>query len=126
VFYDPLIAKLSAWGEDRPHAIARMARALGEYEVRGIKTSIPFFRWLLADPDFRAGRFDTTMLDLLLQTRAGHPFLDLSPEAQEVALVATALYAFERARERPDGGPAQGAGPAGSLWKMQGRSEALR
>jgi acetyl-CoA carboxylase biotin carboxylase subunit len=126
VFYDPLIAKLSAWGEDRPHAIARMARALGEYEVRGIKTSIPFFRWLLADPDFRAGRFDTTMLDLLLQTRAGHPFLDLSPEAQEVALVATALYAFERARERPDGGPAQGAAPAGSLWKMQGRSEALR
>ena len=48
IYYDPLIAKLSSWGGDRHQAIARMARALGEYEVRGIKTSIPFFRWLLA------------------------------------------------------------------------------
>ena len=63
VFYDPLIAKLVAWGDDRPQAIARMARALDEYDVRGIKTTIPFFRWLLADPDFQAGRFDTTFID---------------------------------------------------------------
>ncbi len=124
VFYDPLIAKLSAWGEDRPQAIARMARALGEYEVRGIKTSIPFFRWLLADDDFRHGRFDTTTLDGLLQTRAGHPFLDISPEAEEVALVATALFAFERARQRP--APASGDAAAGSAWKITGRTEALR
>ncbi len=124
VFYDPLIAKLSAWGEDRPHTIARMARALGEYEVRGIKTSIPFFRWLLADQDFREGRFDTTTLDRLLQTRFGHPFLDISAEAQEVALVATALYAFERARQRP--AAPQGTAPASSAWKIQGRTDALR
>jgi acetyl-CoA carboxylase biotin carboxylase subunit len=124
VFYDPLIAKLSAWGEDRSQAIARMARALGEYEVRGIKTSIPFFRWLLADADFREGRFDTTTLDRLLQTRAGQPFLDVSPQAQEVALVATALYAFdERTKARPKDGPAR---EAASAWKIQGRIEALR
>ena len=49
VFYDPLIAKLATWAETRPMAIARMARALDEYDVRGIKTTIPFFRWLLAD-----------------------------------------------------------------------------
>jgi acetyl-CoA carboxylase biotin carboxylase subunit len=126
VFYDPLIAKLSAWGEDRPHAIARMARALGEYEVRGIKTSIPFFRWLLADSDFQEGRFDTTTLDNLLQTRAGHPFLDVSPEAQEVALVATALYAFERAKQEPESRQGRGTPPARGLWKSQGRLDALR
>jgi acetyl-CoA carboxylase biotin carboxylase subunit len=126
VFYDPLIAKLSAWGEDRPHAIARMARALGEYEVRGIKTSIPFFRWLLADSDFQEGRFDTTTLDGLLQTRAGHPFLDVSPEVQEVALVATALYAFERAKHEPERGQGRGTPPAKGLWKTQGRLDALR
>ncbi len=126
VFYDPLIAKLSAWGEDRPHAIARMARALGEYEVRGIKTSIPFFRWLLADADFREGRFDTTMLDDLLQTRAGHPFLDISPEAQETALVATALYAFDRVGERPDAAKERHLAPAQSAWKLQARRDALR
>jgi acetyl-CoA carboxylase biotin carboxylase subunit len=124
IFYDPLIAKLSAWGEDRSQAIARMARALGEYEVRGIKTSIPFFRWLLADPSFREGRFDTTTLDRLLQTRAGHPFLDISAEAQEVALVATALYAFEDARQRP--APGRPGNSGASAWKDQGRADALR
>jgi acetyl-CoA carboxylase biotin carboxylase subunit len=126
VFYDPLIAKLTAWGEDRPHAIARMARALGEYEVRGIKTSIPFFRWLLADGDFREGHFDTTTLDGLLQTRAGRPFLGISEEAQEVAIVATALYAFERARRGDHLSSGTRPAASGSLWKSQGRVEGLR
>ena len=124
IYYDPLMAKLSAWGEDRPHAIARMARALGEYEVHGIKTSIPFFRWLMADASFREGRFDTTTLDALLQTRAGHPFLDISPEAEEIALVAAALHAFDRATGPRRAGDA--AGESRSRWKDQARRDALR
>ncbi len=70
IFYDPLIAKLVGVGR-RPgrRRSLRMARALGEYEVRGIKTSIPFFRWLLDDVDFREGRFDTTFLDRELARR---------------------------------------------------------
>ena len=43
IFYDPMISKLVAWAEDRPLAIARMRRALGEYLVTGIKTTVPFF-----------------------------------------------------------------------------------
>ena len=50
VFYDSLIAKLIAWGESRDRAIARMARALNEYQVLGIPTTIPFFRWLMEQP----------------------------------------------------------------------------
>ncbi len=42
IFYDPMISKLITWGETRDHAIARMKRALAEYEVRGIRTTIPF------------------------------------------------------------------------------------
>ncbi len=126
VFYDPLIAKLTAWGEDRRLAISRMARALGEYEVRGIKTSIPFFRWLLADRNFREGHFDTTTLDGLLQTRSGRPFLDISEEAQEVAIVATALYAFERASRGDGAGDRSRPAAPRSLWKTQGRVDALR
>ena len=53
IFYDPMISKLVAWAEDRPLAIARMQRALGEYLVTGIKTTVPFFTWLLAQPDFQ-------------------------------------------------------------------------
>jgi acetyl-CoA carboxylase biotin carboxylase subunit len=124
VFYDPLIAKLSVWGEDRGQAIARTARALGEYEVRGIKTSIPFFRWLLAEPDFRDGCFDTTYLDRVLQSRAGKPFLDVSPDCEQIAVIATALHAFgraERAAAKPKAPAAED-----SRWKMHGRREALR
>ena len=67
IFYDPMISKLVAWAEDRPLAIARMQRALGEYLVTGIKTTVPFFRWLLAQPDFRPARFHTTYLDEILK-----------------------------------------------------------
>src|SRR5207302_9770617 len=43
IFYDPMISKLAAWAEDRPRAIARMRRALAEYLVAGIRTTVPFF-----------------------------------------------------------------------------------
>src|SRR5438094_1937931 len=52
IFYDPLISKLIAWAEDRPQAIARMRRALGEYLVTGIRTTVPFFTWLFAPTEF--------------------------------------------------------------------------
>ncbi|MFB3853481.1 MAG: acetyl/propionyl/methylcrotonyl-CoA carboxylase subunit alpha [Vicinamibacterales bacterium] len=121
VFYDPLIAKLAVWGETRAQAIARTARALGEYEVRGIKTSIPFFRWLLGEADFREGRFDTNYLDRALNARAGKPFLDVSPDCEKIAAIATAIHASTRAgaaanRDRV-------APP--SAWKAQARREAL-
>src|SRR5688500_2701386 len=55
IFYDPLISKLAVWGTERPQAIARMQRALDEYVVRGIRTSIPFFRWILSVPTVDEG-----------------------------------------------------------------------
>ena len=76
IFYDPMISKLVAWAEDRPLAIARMRRALGEYLVTGIKTTVPFFTWLLAQPEFLEGRFHTTYLDDVLAARNGRPFVE--------------------------------------------------
>ena len=61
--YDALIAKLIAWGPDRMEAIARMRRALDEFLVAGIGTTLPFHRALLADPEFVAGRLDIQFLD---------------------------------------------------------------
>ena len=74
VFYDSMIAKLVAWAGTRGEAIARMTRALEEYEVLGIRTTIPFFLWLMREPDYIAGRFDTTYLDRLLASRRGESF----------------------------------------------------
>ena len=62
-YYDSLVAKLIAFGKDRPEAIARMKRALDLFVVEGIKTTIPLHHKILADPDFQAGRFDTHFLD---------------------------------------------------------------
>jgi len=61
-FYDSLIAKLVAYGSDRPEAIRRMRRALEMFIVEGIHTSIPMHLRILADPDFQAGRFDTNFI----------------------------------------------------------------
>ena len=62
-YYDSLVAKLIAFGDDRAEAIARMSRALDQFVVEGIKTSIPLHKKIMEDPDFVAGRFDTHFLE---------------------------------------------------------------
>jgi acetyl-CoA carboxylase biotin carboxylase subunit len=61
--FDPMLAKLAVWAEDREKAIARMQRAIGEYHVGGVATNLRFFARLLADPEMQAGRLDTHFLD---------------------------------------------------------------
>ncbi len=63
LYYDPLVAKLLAWGKDRAEALARMKRALEEYRIKGIRTTIPFHLRALEDEGFRAGRYDTGMVN---------------------------------------------------------------
>jgi acetyl-CoA carboxylase, biotin carboxylase subunit len=70
-YYDSLIAKLIVRGKDRSEAISRMARALEMFIVEGIYTTIPLHRRILADPDFRAGRIDTTFIPRLLEKHQG-------------------------------------------------------
>jgi acetyl-CoA carboxylase biotin carboxylase subunit len=91
IFYDPLISKLIAWGEHRPQAISRMRRALMEYEVRGIRTSLPFFRWMLHQPAFEAAEFHTEFLDELLQKRGDEGFSAIDPSLEEVAAIAACI-----------------------------------
>ena len=97
VHYDSMISKLVAWGSDRTQAIARLRRALGEYQVRGIRTTLPFFRWLVLQDDFAAARFDTTTLDTELASRQGRPFVETPADALRTAIIATALEARARA-----------------------------
>ncbi len=61
-YYDSLLAKLIAWGPDRETAIIRMERALREYTIVGVKTSIPFHLFALGSEDFRAGRLNTDFI----------------------------------------------------------------
>jgi acetyl-CoA carboxylase biotin carboxylase subunit len=121
IFYDPMISKLITWGENRPHALARMQRALTEYEVRGIKTTIPFFQWVLTDEDFIAGRFDTGFIDRKLSARNGQPLREPNAAQQELAAIAAALSHMTSAATAPlSGMPA----PT-SRWKDRARSDAV-
>ena len=65
-YYDSLIAKLIAFGKDRPEAIMRMQRALEMFIVEGIHTTIPLHRRIMADEEFRAGNIDTKYVERLL------------------------------------------------------------
>ena len=68
-YYDSLIAKLIVRGRDRAEAIARMSRALDMFVVEGIYTTIPLHKRIMADPDFRAGNFDTKFMERFLRSQ---------------------------------------------------------
>jgi acetyl-CoA carboxylase biotin carboxylase subunit len=72
-YYDSLIAKLVVRGKDRSEAISRMSRALEMFIVEGIYTTIPLHRKILADPDFRAGKIDTTFIERFLAKNTKPP-----------------------------------------------------
>jgi acetyl-CoA carboxylase biotin carboxylase subunit len=119
IFYDPMISKLITWGDTREHALQRMRRALAEYQVRGIRTTIPFFQWLLDDDDFKAARFDTTFIDRKLG--AGTSLRSVAPADEDLAAIAAAAHLFLT----PLADPAA-AVPPSSRWRDAGRVDALR
>jgi len=119
VYYDALISKLVAWGSSRQQAVSRMRRAVAEYDVRGIRTTVPFFRWLLDQPVFRDATFDTEFLDTLLQQRRGKSFSEPESSLQEVALIAAALRASQATASRP-------RELAESAWTQQAKREILQ
>jgi acetyl-CoA carboxylase biotin carboxylase subunit len=90
-FYDTLLAKLIAWGADRAAAIDRMARALAEYKVVGVRTTIPVLAQIIAHEDFRAGRLSTDFVDRIL------PGLRASAgRHRSIAVIAAVLAEYER------------------------------
>ena len=121
IYYDAMISKLIAWAEDRASAIARMRRALDEYVIAGIKTTLPFFAWLLTQRDFVDGRFHTAYLDDILEHRNGRPFVAPTAEQEDLAAIAAAVHAMLSASRDGDGPP-----EAVRRWKSQARAEGLR
>jgi acetyl-CoA carboxylase biotin carboxylase subunit len=115
--YDPLLAKLAVWAETRDAAADRMIRALGEYEVGGIRTNLRFFRQILDDVEFRAGALHTGFIqEFFARMQRQVP----PPELAEVTALVAALHASSRKAE-----PACAA-PCGSGWLESGRNELLR
>jgi acetyl/propionyl-CoA carboxylase alpha subunit len=97
VNYDPLIAKLIAYGESRAVALARAASALRAFPILGLKTNVPFLLRLLGDPEFRAGNVHTGYIDEHQQA------LTAEGEVPTAALAAAALATSAGAARFPDG-----------------------
>jgi acetyl/propionyl-CoA carboxylase alpha subunit len=107
------LAKLIVWGQDRSRAIARMRRALSEYRVIGVRTTLPFARWLMEHPRFIAGDMSTDFIAEEWDTRAkgegSGPSLaatqELSP-ADVAAVVGSLLMSeqveSEKLRRQPE------------------------
>ena len=122
IFYDSLVSKLIAWGANRTEAIARLQRALSEYEIAGIRTTIPFFQWLLTEHAFINGDVDTTMLDRVLASRNGTPFRLPDENTENTAAIAAALDLFFRSHTNG----ASGSAASTSAWTRTARRDALR
>ncbi|HEY4364633.1 MAG TPA: acetyl-CoA carboxylase biotin carboxylase subunit [Bryobacteraceae bacterium] len=86
--YDPLLAKLVAWGGSREMAMGRLDRALAEYSLAGIRTNIGFFREILADEEFREGRLSTAFLEGFFERSVSRETLGVEAEAA-AAIVAS-------------------------------------
>ncbi len=122
VHYDPMLAKLIAFGKDRAEAMARLGRALGELRVEGIRTTAPLFRALLADAEFRSAEFDIGWLDRKLA--AGELPRPESTAPADVPLLAAALEHAAALARQADRTPEGGGNRA--HWRQAARDGALR
>ncbi|MBS3818480.1 acetyl-CoA carboxylase biotin carboxylase subunit [bacterium] len=110
--YDPLLSKLITWGNTRKEAIHRMLRALSEYQIYGIKTTIPFFKRILLHPQFYAGKYNTHFIANLEKGKQRE-----EPEEQFIALVAAGVKSHSESKR----GLVARKRKKSSNWKFQGK-----
>jgi len=94
VYYDPMIAKLIVWDEDRPAALRRLRRALAEYQVVGVTTNIEFLSQIAAHPAFAQAEIDTGFIE-----RHGNDLTPAHAQAPAAALVIAAIASLESDRD---------------------------
>jgi len=115
--YDPLVAKVTAWGRDRREAIRRMQRALHEFKIVGVRTNLPFHMAVMDDTRFLAGDLDTGFLDRELA-----PPSDLQPDAERAALAVTALLSYRRGVSVRMSAPVAAGGVRTYAWRRANRT----
>ena len=119
MFYDPLISKLAVHADTREAAIARMLRAVSEYKITGIKTTLPFFDRALRHPKFIEGDFDTGFVARLQAEK------DDRVRATEIAMAVAAVAAY-RARRQSRGSISPGASSSSPWWRLGNRDSVTR
>ncbi|MCA1556310.1 MAG: acetyl-CoA carboxylase biotin carboxylase subunit [Acidobacteria bacterium] len=125
IHYDPMISKLAAWGRTRDEAIARLRRALAEYTVGGIKTTIPFFREITRDAEFIAGQLDTGFIERFNGRRAAAKEAARDENTDESANITRDLAiiaaALAHTNNKHDNDDKQTTAQPPSAWRITGR-----
>ena len=121
IYYDPMISKFAVYGRDRAEAIDRMHRALMEYEVGGIKTTLPFFREIMVDSEFIAGNLDTGFITAFNERRK---HVEADQETRDMAVIAAAL-AYSEKQKTVSVSNNDGQNKT-SQWVMSGRAAAMK
>jgi acetyl-CoA carboxylase biotin carboxylase subunit len=111
IYYDPMIAKLVTWGKDREEAIQRMIRAIDEYEISGVQTTLSFCRFVLEHEAFRSGNFDTHFIKKYFT-----PDMLDSKDPDEAGIAAIIGSAWMNAQKLKSGKLLETAGTV-SAWK---------
>jgi len=120
IYYDPMISKFAVYGKTRAEAIDRMRRALQEYEVGGIKTTLPFFREVVEDEEFIEGKLDTGFIPRFNERRKAR---EISAAESDMALIAAALGFTQK--QKPAAVESQPDNSKPSRWVMTCRSAAF-
>jgi acetyl-CoA carboxylase biotin carboxylase subunit len=128
VYYDPMVAKLIAWGADRQEAIDRLKRSLSEYVVKGIKTSIPFHQKVMRHPVFVKGRYDTGFIEEhMAGGKGGDERMEGDEEIERAAYMLAAIAAYRRAKARAAKAASATHVEGGeNPWKSAGRRSQMR
>jgi acetyl-CoA carboxylase biotin carboxylase subunit len=122
VFYDPLISKLVTWGSDRTQAIGRMHRALSEYSVQGVETTIPFGTLVMENENFARGRLSTHFIEDEFPDLAES--LKRTDEDLEMSAMAAAIIDFKRQTRLLS--VSTNKSSTANAWKISGRVAGLR
>jgi acetyl/propionyl-CoA carboxylase alpha subunit len=123
--YDPLLAKLIAWGADRREALARLERALGETSFLGIRTNIEFLRRVVAENDFVRGDIHTKWLDEYLSHKKKPVGPSANSAEEDAALIAAALWHSSHNGAPKTATSGANCSAAQSRWKSEARHDQL-
>jgi acetyl-CoA carboxylase, biotin carboxylase subunit len=116
IYYDPMIAKLVTYGKNRQEAIEKMIRAIDEYQITGIETTLPFGRFVMEHEAFRSGNFDTKFIERYFKDPSvlKQPS---SPEEEEIGAVLAGLFASQTKKAAAPLQEAATSSPKGSAWR---------
>lgn len=126
IHYDPLLAKLIAWGSTRDQAIARLRRAVDEYVLTGVRTTLPFYRWLVHDRAFRAADLSTAFIPERWHPEQHEPVSALTVHQLRAAALSAAEDLCAQSRTAALQRTPALSPPETSQWRALARREALR